>query len=91
MTPTFNPDQQDEQRLALMKVFKERLGDVSSNIWALLWLSDLDKLQGLLAITSNNTILQATFHGLDNDTRFALKCQLMILLYLSLYTLTHAS
>lgn len=68
MTSTFDPGLQNDRRLEMMKVFQERLGDVSSNVWAILWLADLDKLQELLDTISDNRMLELLFCGFDVDS-----------------------
>ena len=80
MTTTYNPDQQDEQRLKLMEAFKQRLGDVSSHTWALLWLADLDKLEQLLASSSDDLVLKTFFFGYDSHAKLAVKCKLIFFL-----------
>jgi hypothetical protein len=57
---------------------------VSSGTWALLWVADVEVLEQTLASISNDTLLKASFGGI-NIEKIPAKCKWMFRLLFCIY------
>ena len=68
----------DEERIELLEALKTALGSdtiPSQTAWACLWLSDIDRLQGIVHNAQTARILvKAFFQNMESNSKIVQKC-----------------
>ena len=68
----------DEERIELLEALKTALGSdtiPSQTAWACLWLSDIDRLQGIVHDAQTNRLfLKSFFRDMESNIKIVQKC-----------------
>jgi len=68
----------DEERIELLEALKTALGSdtiPSQTAWACLWLSDIDRLRGIVHdAQANRLFLKSFFRDMESNTKIVQKC-----------------